>query len=269
MRYSLSVLFIACVQFLQAQQQPVLKNKRGILILPQRGDFCLGVSANPFLAYAGNLFNNSTSNGSPAFTFAAPNNMLFGKYMKDNNTAYRGTFTVRVINSSLFTNVPDLSPDAPLNALVTNTQKQRSNNIGLSFGIEKRRGNTRLQGFYGAEASIAYNSDKRTYAYGNKIEYYDTGFIRVTELKSSRFFSVGIRGFAGVEYFVAPNFSIGGELGYGPAFRFNGASSQVTEQHDFTNGTSREEVSEIGPKSRSFNLDTDNYNGVIKMLFYF
>lgn len=269
MKNYIVMLFFACAGFLQAQQQPVLKNKRGILILPQRGDFCLGISANPFFTYAGNMFNNSTANSSPSFTFAAPNNMFFGKYMKDNHTAYRGAFTVRVINSTLFIDVPDLSPGAAQNALVTNKQKQRSNSIGLHFGIEKRRGSTRLQGVYGFEGGIAFNSNRNVYEYGNKLEHYDTTFVRVTKVTSSPNFTISLRGFAGVEYFIGPNVSIGGELGYGPAFRFFGASTQVTEKYNFNTGQAEATEEKFSSKTRSFSLDTDNYNGVLKLLFYF
>lgn len=267
-KYSIIFLFLL-MGGLSAQQQPVLKNKRGILILPQKGDFCLGISANPFFTYFGNMFNNSTGNNSPAFTFASPNQMIFFKYMKANDLAWRANFRIGINSNTLSFNVLDISPGAAANAVVSDVQKQRSSNIGLSAGIEKRKGNTRLQGFYGAEGFINFSSGKTLFEYGNKLENLDTGSIRVKKINLSSTFSIGFRGFAGVEYFVAPNFSIGGELGYGPSFNFRSASEQSSEQYDFTNAAAVEETKQVSPKSSGFSLDTDNYNGIIKLLFYF
>jgi hypothetical protein len=270
MKKILFSVFIGTFITATAQLQPVLKNKRGINILPERGDYCVGFSANPFLEYVGNMFNNSTVNNSPAATFAAPNQMVFGKYMKTNDMAYRGVFRFAIINNNLSFNVLDASPTAPANGIVTDVQKQRATILGLGFGIEKRKGNTRLQGFYGGDFMINYNSGNNTkFEYGNKLEFLDTGVMRVTRIRSSSIFSIGIRGFVGVEYFVAPRVSIGGELGYGPSMYFRSASESTSERHDFNNATTTEEKVALTPKSKGFTLDTDNYNGILKLLFYF
>jgi hypothetical protein len=251
------------------QQQQVLKNKRGIMILPQRGNYCIGISANPFFTYFGNMFNNSTTSNSPAFTFANTDQTIFGKYMKTNNMAYRANFRIGISNTNYVYNVLDLSPGAAQNATVSDLFKRRGKNIGLSFGVEKRKGNTRMQGVYGVEGFISFASGNDRYEYGNKLENLDTGYRRLTEFSLSNSLSIGFRGFAGVEYFIAPNISIGGELGYGPNFTLNSAPKQSIEQYDFAKGTAIIETKEVNPKTQSISLDTDNSKGVIKLLFYF
>lgn len=252
-----------------AEQQPVLKNKRGIMILPQRGNYCIGINANPFFNYFGNMFNNSTGSNSPSFTFTNSDQTIYGKYMKTNNMAYRANFRIGISNITNTYNVLDLSPGAAQNAMVSDVYKRRNKNIGLSFGMEKRRGNTRMQGLYGVEGFIGFSSGKDKFEYGNKLENLDTGFRRLTEFTLSNSFSIGFRGFVGVEYFIAPNFSIGGELGYGPDFTFNSAPKQTFEQYDFTAGTATTESKEVNPKTTNISLDTDNARGNIKLLFYF
>ncbi len=270
MKKMLILLFMGTVFTVSAQLQPVLKNKRGINILPQKGDYCIGFSANPFLEYFGNMFNNNAGNNAPVATFAAPNQMIFVKFMKTSEIAYRGSFRFGIINNTLSFNVKDISPGAPVNALVADLQKQRTTILGLAFGIEKRRGNTRLQGFYGADVFINYNTGAGIkYEYGNKLENYDTGTMRVTRFRASSVFSIGVRGFAGIEYFVAPRISLGAELGYGPSFFVRSASETTVEQYDFSTAETKEEKTASSPKTKGFTLDTDNANGILKLLFYF
>jgi len=270
MKKILTLIFLSSLIAASAQLQPVLKNKRGIQILPQKGDFCLGLSANPYLEYLGNLFNNTANNNSPNTNFALSNQRLFVKYMKTNDMAYRAGFRVGVINNSQTFDALDISPGAPVNSMVVDVWKQRATILGLSFGIEKRRGHTRLQGFYGADVFVNYNSGTTfKYEYGNKLENYDTGTVLTTKNKGAGSFSFGVRAFAGVEYFVAPGISLGAELGYGPSIYFNNAAERTTEQYDFNNSARREETRAISPKSKGINLDTDNANGIVKLLFYF
>lgn len=265
------ILFLMSVAVfsLYAQQQPVLKNRRGIPVLPKKGDYALGISAMPFFDFAGNMFNNSSTNGAPTFTFASPNNMLFGKYMTDKDRAYRASFRIGLNSGSQSFDVVDLSPGAAINAVVSDVYKQRSTNIGLGFGIERRKGATRLQGIYGWEALLQLSSSSQTREYGNKLEYMDTGTLRVKKLDGSASISIGLRAFAGVEYFLAPNFSIGGELGFGPSFNISSTATQIIESYDFVNNIVVEEKRMLAPKSTGFSLDTDNYGGRIRILFYF
>lgn len=269
MKRILLILVASSMFAVYAQQQPVLKNRRGIPILPDKGDFALGISAGPFFVFAGNMFNNSTANSAPAFTFAGPNNILFGKYMTDKDRAYRASFRIGMNSSSQSFDVPDMSPGTPINAVVTDIYKQRSSNIGLSFGIERRKGATRLQGIYGWEGMLQFSRSKQSWEYGNKLEHLDTGSYRVQKIDGVASLSIGLRVFAGVEYFLAPNFSVGGELGFGPSLDIRSSSTQVLERYDFANNVVAEEKRMLAPKTTGFSLDTDNYGGRIRLLFYF
>jgi hypothetical protein len=261
-------LFLGILIHVNAQLQPVLKNRRGIAILPQRGDYCLGFSANPFLEYFGNMFNNSNTNTAPKALSSSQ--MVFAKYMKTSQVAYRAAFSFAINNQTTTTMVRDMSPGAPINSQVSDLLKQRNTRLGLSIGIEKRRGETRLQGYYGAEFALNYNSGNNVkMEYGNKLENFDTGTIRTVSQKGSSNFMIGIRGFAGIEYFIAPRISLGGEIVYGPMFTFNGAVVSTTEQFDFNNGQVVEEKRDLSPKNKSFTLDTNNAGGFLKLLFYF
>lgn len=270
MRQFLSLLFVLTIASAQAQLTPVLKNKRGIAILPQQGEYCIGFGVNPVFTYFGNFFNGSNSNTFPAAGYAAPNQMLAVKFMKTNEKAYRANFRMAYNSDVVTFNVKDMSPGADVNAVVTDRQKRSSSFIGLGLGIEKRKGQGRIQGIYGLEGLISYASGNNVkYEYGNKLENLDTGIIRVKKQKASSLFSVGFRAFAGVEYFIAPKLSLGAEFGYGPTLGFKGAIEQTMEQYDFVKAETVSDIKSYSPKSTTFNLDTDNYNGILKMLFYF
>ncbi len=261
-------IFIAGNAF--SQMQPVLKNKRGIGILPQAGDVAIGFGANPFLTYFGNMFNGNNNNISPSPTFATQNQSIFFKYMKTSQLAYRGYFRFGVNSNTNSINVADKTPGAASGSVVKDVQKTKNNIIGVGFGIEKRRGSTRLQGYYGAEIYLNYNSGFDTKnKYGNAIANEDTGTIRNTILNASSTMTIGLRAFTGVEYFVAPRVSIGGELGYGPSVSFRSANEITSESYDKTTATLTTTKVSTSPRSSGFSLDTDNYFGIIKLLFYF
>lgn len=266
-------LFLLCIMFasnLFSQLQPVLKNKRGIAILPQQGDFAIGFGANPFLNYFGNFFNGNNNNASPSPTFATQNQSLFFKYMKTSQLAYRGYFRVGVNSNTLNINVADKTPGAASGSIVKDVQKTKNNIIGIGFGIEKRRGNTRVQGYYGGEVYLNYNSGFDTkFKYGNDIQNEDTGVVRNTIINAASNLTIGIRGFAGVEYFIAPRISLGGELGYGPSVNIRSANEITSESFDKSTSTLNTKKITTSSRSTGFALDTDNYFGIIKLLFYF
>src|SRR4051812_42402137 len=70
-----------------ASAQLVLK--KGEPILPQTGDWGLGIEANSFLNYLGNFFGKSAANTAPSYNFVG-NQVIVGKYFVDSVTAYRG-----------------------------------------------------------------------------------------------------------------------------------------------------------------------------------
>ncbi len=286
--FTLLMLTTAGLLFAQetATTEP-LKNKKGVLILPQTGNWGLGIAANPFLDYLGNFMNNS-GNTSPDFDFAGnlSNNVaLFGKYVKNENTYYRGRFNINIqstVEKQLSVANPT-TPPSPTPVFVEDLERVGSQAVVLAAGIEKRKGgnNYRLQGIYGAELIIGFSGSNTKYEYGNGFSAtvpapasadFGSNIIgasRVTESKGSRSFLVGARGFVGVEYFFAPRISLSGEFGY--ILSFNPTGKTVVTTEAWTGTAVRATETESFPLNPPpvFRLGLDNLDGAISLLFYF
>lgn len=140
-------------------------------------------------------------------------------------------------------------------------------NVRLGAGKEWRRGYGRLQGVYGGEALLSVRSNKTTNEYGNDIEdEFPTGGSRTTETKSGLNFGIGVRGFLGVEYFIAPKMSLGAEYGYALTFNTQANGESTDETYDGTNDDTV--TTETGGGS-SFGFDTDASGFNIKFNFHF
>jgi hypothetical protein len=272
-------------------EAPVLKSKKGEAYLPVTDEWALGVSANPFLDYLGNFLNGTDGNNAPEFEY--PTNPasrfgVFGKLMKDEKTAYRLRFNLGIGSrtNKAVVNQNELNPDPAYPAFTEDWQKVSTTSILIAPGIEKRRGSTRLQGVYGAELVIGYTSSKTTYEYGNSLsadfpnvvnshEFGNNNIIngttRATEDKTSASFLVGARGFIGVEYFIAPKISLGGEFGYLLGFETLGRATRKTETWDAASVAVRNtETDVLGNNGfSSIGIGLDNLNGSINLLFYF
>ncbi|MDP2175872.1 MAG: hypothetical protein Q8K70_08185 [Bacteroidota bacterium] len=251
---------------LSAQLQPTLKNKRGINILPEKGDYSFGISTDPFFNYLNSLTNSNTS--LPKATFQN-NQAFYGKYMISDNKAYRGGFRIGLYNNKLEKESNNLSPDAAPTDMVKESEIRKSNHFNFSFGVENRRGKTRLQGIWGLETFLNVSLNNTTkYEYGNKIEYLNTDTSRILHIKAGRQIGIGLRAFVGAEYFIAPKFSLGFDLGYGPQLNYNLRTKIKNETYNSINKevTSKEVYS---TRSRTFNLDTDEFNGNLRLIFYF
>lgn len=289
-----------------------LTSKKGEPILPEAGDWGLSIDANPFLEYAGNFFGKTTTNVAPTFNYLTPF-QITGRYFKDATTVYRGSLRIGLGNVTERNMVEDrlaaytnTANTYPTNAAeVENVWKSSGTNIGLSAGLEMRKGKTRLQGYYGGELGILFGSSKDKFEYGNALNsstttpvsvdtddaFAGSGNIlsgltignvpgvdaRVIERKNGSTFGIGLRGFIGVEYFLFPKISLGGEFGWGFMMINNGKSSATVESQavnaagTFVNGETELE----GAKSGEWHLDTDNNNsvwgpaGTLRLNFYF
>jgi hypothetical protein len=126
---------------------------------------------------------------------------------------------------------------------------------GLAGGYEFRRGYNRLQAFYGGEAAINYYNSSQKYEYGNDFSATNlaptttTDFAsqstasvasRTLEMKTGGSVGFGLGAFFGVEYFIAPKISIGGELGLGLAFKAAPKGETTTETWDAVNNQVKE-----------------------------
>lgn len=277
------------------ESSPILSRK-GQPLLPETGEWGLGISADPFLRYTGNFLSGSTSvNNEPSFGYpenVIGNNIaLFGKKIIDANTAYRARFNVGVgqnINKAVVgQNVTTPDPSAP--AFADDWQKVNFTTVVISAGYEKRRGNSRVQGIYGGEVLFGLTGNKAIYQYGNPMNLEFNAPItnnfgnniltgsaaaassRKTEEKYGKSFLVGARGFVGVEYFFAPKMSIGGEFGYMLGYRTTGKTYVTSESWDSANSAVSTIKTDRYDNSgfQSLGIGLDNLNGTINLMFYF
>ncbi len=313
---------VLTVTFSNAQD---LTSKKGSPILPEAGDWGIGLDATPFFNYAGNFFGKGGAttvttgsvqtashytNQAPTWNFLANNFSIAGKKFITAKTAYRATVRLGFNKTTTKNQVVDRSitaapvyPAVPFK--IENSWKQSYTNVGLSFGIEKRRGKTRLQGFYGVEGGISFSSGKNVYKYGNalatgsknpvSVDVVNDAFTtasgtqtvnitkdtysndaRITQDKSGFGFDIGARAFIGAEFFIAPKMSIAGEFGWGIGYGFSGKPKTTLESIG-NNGTElvvgQQETS--GTKSSKFYFDNDAKNslfgptGTIRLNLYF
>lgn len=254
---------------------------------PEAGDWALGFDAAPALNYFGNMFNG-TQNNSLSSDFVHndfTNQALFGKYYVDATTAYRGS--IRLMSNSTTTNVltdtilgGGYNNGAP--GYYNEEYKTSNSMILIGGGLEKRKGDGRFQGYYGGELMIALGGGPKntnTYDVAMTTESVADGYAtsgRILSAKAGGTFGLGLRGFAGVEYFVLPKISLGAEFGWHFMLNTTGEGEQTTENWGLvvTNGTaatdpSAYEVTTTTAKSSSFDLDTDNFGGNIKLMFHF
>ncbi|MBX2984477.1 MAG: hypothetical protein KF882_00700 [Bacteroidia bacterium] len=297
----LVALFLSVSVYAFAQGEQSFKSKNGHEVLPQAGDWGFGISANPFLNYFGNFINGTNGNAAPTFNNAGAstilnNNLntgsfaLLGKKIISPNTAYRARFAMNLYNEKRAGMVQknQLILNNLLPEFVQDNFTNRLSTVFLGAGIEKRKGSTRLQGVYGAEAFLGYFGQKQSYQYGNAIDVdftapnstnFGTGnittlggqFARTTESNLGSAFFIGARGYVGVEYFIAPKISLGGELGYSLAFMRNSSTYVTNETFDFDNLKAEKvtfkSVRNAGLTSTGMGLD--NTNAAINLYFYF
>lgn len=229
--------------------QDNMTSKKGTPILPEAGDWSIGIGAHTVLEYFGNLMNSGT-NAAPTFDWQNQENVIRFKMMKDENTAYRAGLRLGIgSDKETF--------DAPV---VGNKKEAKVSemNINLAAGIQKYRGKGRLRGYYGGEAGIGLGSMKTTNTYNGNANLGD-----VLEDKQGGTFNFVLRGFLGAEYFFAPKMSVSGEFGWGLDLSTQGASDTKTADG---NGGS---TSTKGGKSSEFSFDTDNAGGSIVLNLYF
>jgi hypothetical protein len=256
----LTLVFCTSLSFAQTEtsNSDVLVNKKGIAILPVKGDCAIGISASPFLEYTGNLFTDAY-NPAPVFSSARPG-YIYGKHYLSDNTALRAGLRIGITsenNKTINFVDPELQDDNKSSAL----------NVGIAIGIEKYKTlKSRLRGYYGADFILT----KTPYA---GMDYYGTSFIEgkfsYTDAendyndyveKGGNTITIGIQGVVGLEYFFAPKISVSSEFGvvlYG----------SKTGDRNYIPGNDNPDVL-YNPGGSTFGLTT-NTSSLINLFFYF
>ncbi len=242
-----------------AFSQDSILSKKGEPYLPQKGDWAISIDASPFLKYAGNFIGGNGLNVAPTFNLLSTNQVILGKYFIEENTALRGGILIG-INSQSTTNtqVPKIPYTSPL-SYVEDVTSNNSSNMGLTAGIEFRKGKTRLQGYYGAEAGFALGSSSTTKTYGNAISAANPTN-QLSKVKSGSTLSIGLRGFVGAEYFILPKISLGGEFGWGLAMASTGEGEMTTQ--GWSGSEVKTTTTKTGSKSSSFSIESENLNSI-------
>ena len=281
----------------------VLKSKRGASILPEAGDWSIGISATGTLRYFGNAFSGATATNNAAVgAFDYTNNpggsggnawsnnvlpTLFLKKFIDSKTAYRMRLSVNVSRASQAYDVvkDQVTPDVNYPLYVQDVLNTNNAGFLLALGKEMRRGSHRIQGVYGAEVVVSFLASGNNYTYGNSFSSDfnnpTTAFTpavgnpagtgqRAISRSNGNLFFIGARAFIGAEYFFAPKMSIGGEFGYTLGYSTQGNGTITTERYDAATNTVVDVNKQINNNaSRFVGLSPDNLGGSINLLMYF
>jgi hypothetical protein len=269
-----SVTLTLLVTGVFAQESPSgMISKKGEVILPETNDWALSIDASPIITYFGNMLNGNQFNSSPSWGYPGTPLAITGKLFKDEKTAYRAMVRIGFGVTSKNNYVDDnLNTTDPL-VMVKDSWTASHSNFVLGGGIEKRRGKTRLQGFYGGMLMIGLGGNKDSYTFGNNFSTANTtptstiwtptvtsasSTSRITRNKSGESFMLGLRGFIGAEYFIFPKIAIGAEFGWGLGMKSRGEGEVTTQSWDAAAATPqvKSSVTRTG-KSNSFGLDTD------------
>lgn len=278
------LIIFMCAGFLALgvfAQEVDMESKRGVPILPEAGEIGLGIDANPFFNFLGNMFNGNLNNNFAAFNFV--NGMQTGqtvyvKYYLQDNAALRAGVRLghtNNINREFVVKDQDV-PDPDI--LVTDVRTQTNTNINVGADYLMYRGKGRVQGYVGGGAMFMYWANRDSYDYGNPITSTFTsptttnfgGNIpmgsgeRLLENYNQNRLGGGLRAIIGVEYFFAPKISIGGELGLGVWYR------DITgyETVERWTGTEYEKVTTDNARDTNWGLDTFT-TGSIFLMFHF
>ena len=236
----LTVAAVFALTFANAQD---FKSKRGENFMPEAGDWAISFQAAPFLNYVGKILGGNAS--SPASDSPVLNSFVGKKFITD-KTANRIVFNFG-FGSNNYASAPTTAPDAVKNAPPgADTYQNSSFDLNVGLGKEWRRGSTRLQGYYGADAMIGVSSS--TWTLSNSIfpgQYTYTDGMKI---------NLGATGFLGAEYFILPKMSIGAQYNYGLKIMSQGASKTTETGADDINGVSRTSFNLGNVSSATMNL---------------
>jgi hypothetical protein len=292
MKKILIAVAFACTALFASAQNTVITSKNGIPILPETKDWGLGFDASPFFDVIKGIFSSSDTSGASYTNFTKNHPLsIYGKYVKDPNTIWR--LNARLNFTSKKNNYATLldtsSNSTGISQYGDDVLSETDAGITLGFGIEKRRGKGRVQGYYGPEIMVGYSSAKITANYANALSVdnqnptispplvIDPVGHRVKEQKDGTTFNFGIRGFVGVEYFFMAKASIGAEFGWGISYVHRGEPETKIESWDpsLNSGDGGIKTDLVNGdalyhgKISGLIVDSDNAYGALNLIFYF
>lgn len=269
--------------------------------LPKAGDLAIGIDMQPVYSFFGNLANGDAGNGLGQFggedPFGITGISIMGKYMLDNTTALRvnvginknvtKTYSYSIDDEARFLN--------PLSeAKVQDLNKFNSAGYSLAAGIEFRKGKNRIQGFLGGDVVFAVDKERYQFSYGNVLTDVNqipsrtaynnvpAGFPSAPAIANVGYWTrtyatesyactvlAGVAGRLGVEYFIVPQLSFGGEVSLLVAKRFEKGSYTKAEGYNPTTAQVETHTELMRPASSQFHIGTENLGGKLFMMFYF
>lgn len=236
-------------------------NKNGYTILPEKGDIGFCIDATPFADFVGNLIKINSGgafNSNLHIQHPEGGTMFCIKYFTSDKTAVRAKFRIAYTGEITKYEVVDDATTDPNADLLVDKVTESYINFDIGLGIEKRRGSSRLQGIYGAEAMLTFErgndgTPNISVKYANEMSASNpnpTSSIatlpvapnggRYLKIKQNPWYGLGGRAFLGAEYFFTPKIAIGGELGIALLIEKEGQSKEKYEWMDA--GSYTEEV---------------------------
>lgn len=212
-------------------------SKSGKQLTPVAGDMGISFNAAPFFQWGGNIFgftgNNNALNG-----VTSPDNFhIMARYFLADDMAVR--VRLGVDNNMAITREyhnDDLTPMEP-NAYVNNRIVEADAATSLIVGVEMRRGEGRIQGYYGGELGLSRFSYKMFEEYGNDATIDNqnpTGWGQLVADYRPTSWAIGLGGVIGAEYFFAPKMSLGAEFGLG--FFYNTMTAGEFQSQEWSDG---------------------------------
>lgn len=254
--------------------------------LPKAGDLGLSVSANPLSQIATGVY----------YTPTQPLVSIAGKYMvSDKSALFLNVGWIYNYNHNNYYANDDaaLYLDPFSRAKVIDTEENQITGLNVSFGGERRVGKGKVQGVFGGGIMYAFSYYDIRYSYGNAITsinqqpsinddiyYYDATVENpdVPGVSYQRYLNkfnttpthyIGLTGYAGVEWFVAPKVSVGAKLYLTAAYRFSSGDYYTAEGYNYLTGQVEEWTELSSPSSHGFSFNRDNVGMDISFNFYF
>ena len=192
-----------------------LQSEKGENYLPEQGDWAIGFNANSIFKNLARSFNGNEGSVTPE-EINMKEGAFVGKLFIEDRQAYRVVLNL------------GFGSDAKTTPLTNAEQKVTSSAFEVQIGLGKewRRGKTRLQGFYGVDALVGFDSGLKTKNTITTISGPVANSETITKTGSQ--INFGVNGFVGAEYFLLPKMSLGAQYNWGLGIGIIGKSETTT-----------------------------------------